>query len=106
MWSGDEPSQIGRTLLDAVLGLLRLDFAYLRLGDSFGGGPPIELIQVAQRRNPAAQPEEVGRALNDWRAGDPSTSPVLVPNPVGEGKIVIALRRLGLQEQIGTLVAG
>jgi transcriptional regulator with GAF, ATPase, and Fis domain len=106
IWSGYEPSQIGRTLLDAVLGLLRLDFAYLRLGDSLGGGAPIELIQVAQRRNSGAQPEEVGRALNDWLADDPSTAPVLVPNPVGEGKVAIALRRLGLQEQLAILVAG
>ena len=106
IWSGYGPSQIGSTLLNALLGLLRLDFAYLRLGDSFGGGAPIEMIQVGQRRNLTAQPEEVGRALNNWLADDPSSSLFLVPNPVGEGKISIALRRLGLQDQIGVLVAG
>src|SRR5690349_15709235 len=57
IWSGHEPSQIGSTLLDALLGLLRLDFAYLRLGDSPGGGAPIEMIQAVQRRNLTAQPE-------------------------------------------------
>jgi hypothetical protein len=32
IWSGHaEPSHIGNTLLDVLLGLLRLDFAYLRL---------------------------------------------------------------------------
>jgi transcriptional regulator of acetoin/glycerol metabolism len=66
IWSGHEPSRIGNTLLEALLDLLRLDFAYLRLNDSFGGGAPIELIKVVQRRNLTAQPEEVGRALNNW----------------------------------------
>jgi PAS domain S-box-containing protein len=107
IWSGrEEPSQIGSTLLDALLGLLRLDFAYLRLGDSFGGGAPVEIIQVTQRRNLAARPEQVGRALNNWLTDNPSTSSFLAPNPVGEGKISIAYRRLGLQDQMGILVAG
>ncbi len=107
IWSGrEEPSQIGSTLLDALLGLLRLDFAYLRLDDSFGGGAPIEILQVVQRRNLTAQPEKVGRAINKWLADDLSNSPSRVPNPMGEGKVSIALRRLGLQDQIGVLVAG
>jgi PAS domain S-box-containing protein len=107
IWSGrEDPSQIGSTLLDALLGLLRLDFAYLRLDDSFGGGAPIEVLQVVQRRNLTAQPEEVGRAINKWLTDDLSNSPSRVPNPMGEGKVSIALRRLGLQDQIGVLVAG
>jgi PAS domain S-box-containing protein len=107
IWSGRaEPSHIGNTLLDVLLGLLRLDFAYLRLGDSFGGGAPMEMVHVGQRRHLTAQPEEVGRALNNWLTEDPSTSPFLVPNPVGKGKTSIALRHLGLQDQIGVLVAG
>jgi len=98
IWSGrEEPSQIGSTLLDALLGLLRLDFAYLRLDDSFGGGAPIEILQVVQRRNLTAQPEKVGRAINKWLTDDLSNSPSRVPNPMGEGKVSIALRRLGLQ---------
>jgi hypothetical protein len=105
IWSGYEPSQIGSTLLDALLGLLRLDFAYLRLGDSFGGGAPIEMIRAPQRRNLTAQPEEVvGRALNNWLT-DPASSLFLVPNPVGKGKVSIALRRLGLQDQLGVLLS-
>jgi len=107
IWSGrEEPSQIGSTLLDALLGLLRLDFAYLRLDDSFGGGTPIEILQVAQRRNLTAQSGEVGRAINKWLTDDLSSSPSRVPNPMGEGDVSIALRRLGLQEEIGVLVAG
>jgi PAS domain S-box-containing protein len=107
IWSGrEEPSQIGSTLLDALLGLLRLDFAYLRLDASFSGSAPIEILQVVQRRNLTAQPEEVGRAINKWLTDDLFNSPSRVPNPIGEGKVSIAPRRLGLQDQIGVLVAG
>jgi PAS domain S-box-containing protein len=106
IWSGHEPSRIGNTLLEALLDLLRLDFAYLRLNDSFGGGAPIELIKVVQRRNLTAQPEEVRRVLNNWLMDEPSRSPFVVPNPIGAGKISITRRSLGHEDQIGVLLAG
>jgi len=104
IWSGREPSQICRTLLDALLGMLRLDFAYIQLGESIGGGAPIEMVQVADRRNVPAQPEEVGRALQPWLTADPPPMPLVIPNPVGEGKVSIAVLRLRLQDDIGVLV--
>ena len=33
VWSGDKPRQIVHTLLDALLRMLRLDFAFARLDD-------------------------------------------------------------------------
>jgi PAS domain S-box-containing protein len=104
IWSGHEPSRIASTLLDALLGMLRLDFAYFRLSDS-NGGAPIEMVRVAGRRNPAVQPQEVGRALNPFLTNMPP-SPFVVPNPVGEGKVSIVPLRLTLQDQRGILVAG
>jgi PAS domain S-box-containing protein len=107
IWSGrEDPSLIVTTLLDVLLGLLRLDFAYFQLGDSFGGGAPIEIIRLGQRRSLTTQPEEVSRALNNWLKDDPSSSRLVLPNHVGKGKISTALRRLGLQDGSGVLVAG
>ncbi len=106
IWSGHEPSQIVGTLLDVLLGMLRLDFAYARLNDSIGGGTPIEMVRLAQHRNLTAQPQEIGQALNPWLAGDPGTPPLVMPNPIGEGKVSIAPLRLGLQDELGVLVAG
>jgi PAS domain S-box-containing protein len=106
IWSGNEPSQIVGTLLDVLLGMLRLDFAYARLSDSIGGGTPIEMVRLAQHRNLAAQPQEIGQALNPWLAGDLGTPPLMMPNPIGEGKLSIAPLRLGLQDELGVLVAG
>src|SRR5258708_7507345 len=104
IWSGDEPSRIASTLLDALLGMLRLEFAYFRLSDS-NGGTPIEMVRVAGRRTQAVEAQEVGRALNPLLA-DMRPSPFVVQNPVGEGKVSIAPLRLTLHDQLGILVAG
>jgi len=105
IWSGGETSQMCRTLLDALLGMLRLDFAYIRLGEAIGAGTPIEMVQVAQRRNVPDQSADVGRALHPWLTADPPTVPLVVPNPVGDGKVSIAPLRLGFQDDMGVLVA-
>jgi PAS domain S-box-containing protein len=105
IWGGCEPSQIGRTLLDALVSMLRLDLAYFRLPDSIGGAP-IEMVHVPQRRNLNARPEDIGRLLNPCLTGQLPTSSFLIPNPVGEGKVSIAQRCLGLQDEMGVLVAG
>ena len=106
IWSGNEPSQIVSTLLDVLLGMLRLDFAYARLSDSIGGGTPIEMVRAGQPPNSTAQPQEIGQILNPWLTGDPHTSPLVIPNPIGEGKVSIAILRLGFQDEFGVLVVG
>jgi PAS domain S-box-containing protein len=105
VWSGHTPPQIVGTLLDALLRMLRLDFAYVRLSHTIGGRP-IEMIRLAHRGHAVAQLRKVGRALNRWLASDPPTLPLVVPNPVGEGEVAITPLRLGLQDDVGILVAG
>src|SRR6266852_887383 len=105
IWSGNESSQIVGTLLDVLLAMLRLDFAYARLNDSIDGSP-IEVVRLTQRQHPSAQPQEVGRALDRWLSGDQTTSRFLIPNPAGEGAVAIASLSLGLQDKVGVLVAG
>src|SRR5215471_20940289 len=63
IWSGHASAQIADTLLDVLVCLLRLDFAYIRLRDA-RDGLPIELVRVAQPRCPAVQPCTVGQALS------------------------------------------
>jgi hypothetical protein len=47
IWRGTEPSQIVQTLLDVLLRMLSLDFAYARLSDAFGA-MPVEILRVAE----------------------------------------------------------
>src|SRR5207302_2511629 len=44
--------------------------------------------------------------LNRWLADDPRKWPPLVRNPLGDGDIPIVTLRLGLQDEIGVVVAG
>jgi len=104
IWTGREPSQILSTLLDVLLGILRLDFAYARVSNSIGVAP-IEMVRLAHPRNLTAQPQEIGRMLNPWLSGDPPTSPLMVPNPIGEGEVSIAPFRLGVFDEVEVLVA-
>ncbi len=105
IWTGKESGQMVGTLLDALLGILRLDFACARLNESIDGSP-IEVVRLTQRQHPSAQPQEVGRALDRWLSGDQTTSRFLIPNPAGEGAVAIASLSLGLQDKVGVLVAG
>src|SRR6266853_1626891 len=105
IWSGSESCQMLGTLLESLLAILRLDFAYARLNDSIDGSP-IEMVRLAQRQNPSAQPQEVGRALGRWLSGEQTASRFVIPNPAGEGEVAIASFPLGLQDEVGVLVAG
>ena len=105
IWNERESSEVMSTLLDVLVAMVRLDFAYARLSDTIEGAP-MEMVRMAQRRTPEIQPREVGRVLQDWLTGDsPSNMPFVAPNPIGEGTISVAPFRLGLQEGTGLLLA-
>src|SRR5712671_3976892 len=83
IWTGREPSQILGTLLDVVLTMLRLDFAYARLGKATDS-TLIEVVRWGDHRNSSVQPQQFGRALDGWLTGDKSPSRSVVPYPAGE----------------------
>jgi PAS domain S-box-containing protein len=105
IWTGRESSHIIGTLLDVLLTMLRLDFAYARLSDSIDASA-IDVVRLAQRQLPSAEQQEVGRALGRWLSGDQTASRFVIPNPTGEGEVAIASFSLGLQDEVSVLVAG
>src|SRR6266403_808959 len=105
IWSGGQPSQIVSALLDMLLEMLSLDFAYARLKDSTDGAP-LEMARLAQDRNLTAQPQMIGRALHPWLGDFPDVSASLVRNPIGDGDVSVLLLRLGLHAELGVFVAG
>jgi transcriptional regulator with GAF, ATPase, and Fis domain len=105
IWSGQEPAHILDTLLGALVRMLRLDFVYARLNDPIDRSP-IEVVRLAQRRNPAPLPQQMGRALNPWLTGDPPQARLVIPNPIGKGEVSVAPLRLGLADEVGVLVPG
>lgn len=103
IWIGGEPSQIVRILLDALLGMLRLDLVYVRLPDPIGTRP-IEMIRIGQSREAELPLQEVGDFLSRLSASDPPEWPAVMRTPSGDVSIVRL--RLGAQGELGVFAAG
>ena len=105
IWSSSEPSQIVSTLLDILIGTLRLDFAYARYDDPTGGAP-VDSVRVNQEGNFAIHGSELGRLLDAWSRDPPHATRLRVPHPTGSGDVSVVAVRLGLHDEMGMLVAG
>jgi PAS domain S-box-containing protein len=102
IWTGSEPAQIVSSLLDSLLGMLRLDFVYGRLQNPI----PIEIVRAPLSQKLTARPQDFAELFRSWLQEDPRKWPVVVPNPVGGGDISITPLRLGLHGEVGLIVAG
>jgi PAS domain S-box-containing protein len=105
MWSGGEPSQIVHTLLNALLRMLELDLVYVRLKET-GGQEPIEMVRFAQSQKHIASPHEIGDVLEQWLGTAPQEWPPLIRKSLLDRDLSIVPLGLGLQGEIGVLVAG
>ncbi len=65
IWSGSESSHILGTLLDVLLTMLRLDFAYARLSDA-NDGLPIEVVRLGDHWRSSVQPQPFCQSLDRW----------------------------------------
>jgi PAS domain S-box-containing protein len=104
-WSGGEPSQIANTLLEALLRVLQLDLVYVCLKGT-AGQAPIEMVRFAPSQKYTAQPHEIGAVLKDSLGADAQEWPPLRRSRLGDRDISIVPMGLGLQGEIGVIVAG
>ena len=105
IWCGGETSQIVRALLDVLPGMLRLDLVYVRLNDP-GAEQPIEMVRVRRSQRAPALPREIGEAIDHNLGPYPQKWPSTARVCLGAEPISIVPLRLGLQGEIGVLVAG
>jgi len=105
IWSGGDPSQMFRTLLDVLLGMLRLDLVYVWAQNPLDASP-IEMVRVAQSQKMTACAQEIGETFARWLGESPQRWPTLVRSPVGDGDLSILPLRLGSRSEAGVLVAG
>ncbi|MEO8524832.1 MAG: ATP-binding protein [Caldimonas sp.] len=105
IWRGGEPVQIVRALLDTLFAMLRLDLVYVRLNDP-AGKPPIEMVRVDRSPELMARQDEIGKLLDHCLGPDPRQWVPLVPGRIDEGDMSIVSLQLGMQGDIGVIVAG
>jgi PAS domain S-box-containing protein len=104
IWTGRDFSTVVTTLLEVLVGMLDLDFAYARASDGTGG-PPKQWIRVGYgRRDPPA--DEIGRILEPYLIQGPTQGNPRIANPVAEGTASIKVFHLGIQERVGEFIAG
>ena len=105
MWSGNDPSEIVGTLPGTLLELLRLDLVYVRINGRVDG-EPLELARIAPSCKLVARASEVGEMLGRSLGHDPQRWSRVVRERVGDTEISLMPLRLGLQAEVGVIVAG
>jgi signal transduction histidine kinase len=103
LWTDLEPRQIAQTLIDGLVKLLDLEFAYIRMGDSAEGSIS-ECVRSSLRRD--IEPHDLAQALERCLATEPPTEVLVLPNPVGDGLTSTAVFRLGLDDEVSRLIVG
>ena len=104
-WTGGTPSQIVGNSLDALVGMLSLDFMYARLRESTGT-VFTEMVRVGSSWESKPRPEEIREKLQPWLETDPEKLPVIVRTFFGKRAIALVPLQLGMLAEIGVIVAG
>jgi PAS domain S-box-containing protein len=105
LWSGRGPMEIVGALLDATVRILRLEFAYARLTQSFDGAPH-EAIRIVRAADAAPPLELIGERLMGLLHKPSFAARDAIASPVGEGRVHVVHLPLGLLDSIGVLVVG
>ncbi len=98
-WKGRDPTRVAESLLDTLLGMLALDFVYLRLNEA---AHSFERVSRAfQTRTTSSL---VSNSVAPWLGSDPENWPTEIT--IGGVALPITVLRLGISAGIGLLVAG
>jgi len=102
--SGCDSRQVIAASLDVLLGMLRLEFAYASFVDTLNGTPTV-LIRTPQSGKAALVRQYVAPAIASSLPDGPP-KPVVVVSATRGGDISIARLQLGLDDEIGVILAG
>ena len=109
MWSGSKPFDIVHILLDSLLRMLDLDFVYVSLTNLVDAAPS-ETIRVAQSQEQSQEqmfrPRELCAFLNRWLGDDPQKRYLQERSRIGDEEVSLVSWPLGVQREIGVIVAG
>jgi PAS domain S-box-containing protein len=105
MWTGSEPAHIAHTLLGSLLEMLRLDLVYIRLNGPLTEAH-LEMVRILKSGLLPESPHAMGELLNRCLGDDLQHWVRPVRCAVGDGMLSLVPLRLGLQGEMGMLVAG
>ena len=104
IWTGLGQEGIGRSLADALLGMLSLDLVYIR----FAGPAEQSQVEVIRTRHRADDSHAaiVRAAIAPLLHSGGAEPPTSIPDPFGNGVLQIAITRFGIGDDIGVLITG
>ena len=105
IWTGSDPTHVLSTLLEALRGMLGLDLVYARMNGP-PGEAPIEVVRVAGADTFTVQAHEIGVLLDERLGADPRNWPPVTRSVIDGTEVSIVAMPLGLQGEIGALMAG
>ena len=105
VWSGNEPSHILDTLLDALLRMLNLEFVYVRFKDPIDSRH-LEIARVPDWSKLSMSSREIERMLESRFGGDSPNSHLPESNPLENEDISVFPVPLGIHGEIGMIVVG
>jgi len=105
IWHGSEPSQIVQTLLDVLLRMLSLDFAYAQLSDAFGTAP-VEILRISESGKINVPAQELGKIISDRFAAGVQGTCQQICGAFGVEDISTFPLLLGIHGEIGFIVVG
>jgi AraC-like DNA-binding protein len=103
--AGDEPRGVIASLLDVLMTVLQLDFAYARFS-GFADESAIVLRRTAQSKESGAGCRESGSAIATDMTDRSQASSLVVRRALRGGSMSIARLPLGLHDEMGCVVAG
>lgn len=105
VWNGQEPRQIVTTFHDALIAMLDLDFVYTR-GKTEADGQPSEVLGTASHSVVAPREGEIRQAIHERFGNDPQSWPAEMRSDVAGQEISLVSMRLGIEGEIGNVIAG
>jgi PAS domain S-box-containing protein len=100
-WRGRDPAEILSTFVDSLMGILTLDFFYARvMVEAYEN--PLEAL----RSGPAHRTDEIAQSLNDWLNEDQIDRSSSTRRKIGGQEISIFPMRMGVEGDLGLIVAG
>ena len=105
IWSGNKPSQVIESLLDALMRLLPLDLVYIHLKDA-AFGPGLKAARVSQSDDPMPEPDSICNILRNHFGDGADVFPAVIRMAIGAQDVGLLPLQVGLHGEIGLLVAG
>ncbi len=100
LWPAGDADRIVSTVVDALMGMLRLTFAFVRLNDPHDGRPT-DRVRFAGAVEGTALARRIGQAIHASLPAPPDA-----PIPLSDGDVHVASAPLGLQAGIGIVIVG